>query len=245
MTMSPIIGVVPSIDEDKGQYFINEDNVKSLSEAGGIPVLLPYFKNESTADELVERIDGLYLTGGNDINPFLFGEEPHQKLGVVNQQRDEFEMILVQKVLQKNKPVLGVCKGCQIINVALGGSVYQDIYDQIDSTLLQHHQQASDGYPSHFVHVTEGSLLSKIVGSSEIKVNSRHHQAIKRLGNSLVQSGTANDGIIEAIESKDYRYVLGVQWHPENMAMQGDDTSKKIFDSFIEACSGIPSEAKN
>ncbi|MGM8213822.1 gamma-glutamyl-gamma-aminobutyrate hydrolase family protein [Virgibacillus sp. W0430] len=235
--MQPIVGVVPSVDEKEGTYFINEDNIKALSAAGGIPVLLPYTQCKTSIDKMVAMIDGLYLTGGNDIDPFHFGEEPHPHLGTVNQERDRFELKIVTEILEKKKPVFGVCKGCQIINVALGGSVYQDMYTQINKPLIQHQQKALYQFPSHNVHITEKSILWEITRSNTIKVNSRHHQSVRQLGDTLIISGVASDGVIEAIESTEDQFILGVQWHPENMIENGDKTSSKIYQAFIDACS--------
>src|SRR5690625_34206 len=232
--MQPIIGIIPSIDEENSLYFVHKDNVNAIKEAGGLPILLPY--NFSHINKLMNVIDGLYLTGGYDIDPTFFGEEPHPNLGVINRIRDKFEIEFVQKFLTKRKPILAVCKGSQIVNIALGGDMYQDMYSQIRTPLLQHQQQAIKQHASHFVKVVEGSLLHKLVGKSKIKVNSRHHQANRNIGNNLKVSGKSSDGIIESIEGKENSFLLGLQWHPENMACCGDDLSMKIYKGFINAC---------
>lgn len=234
--MYPIVGIVPMLDEEKGLYILNEDNVKAIENAGGTPLLIPYISDSRQILKIIELIDGLYLTGGDDIDPTLFGEEPHPRLGKITRTRDDFEIKMIQNTLKLNKPILAVCRGSQILNVALGGTMYQDIYEQIDSKLLQHSQKAVKHHPSHFINIERDSLLYKIVGSTSIKVNSRHHQANRKLGKGLIVSGKANDGIIEAIESTLHRFVLGVQWHPENMAVKGDVPSIKMYERFIEAC---------
>lgn len=234
--MKPIIGIVPAFDEEKKYYFLNEDNVKAIEQSGGNPVLLPYFNDEKNIHPLLSLIDGLYLTGGYDIDPTLFGEEPHPNLGVITRVRDDFEIVIIQKVLALDKPVLAVCRGSQILNVALGGTMYQDIYSQKNTPLLQHQQKAIDSHPSHYIHIEKNTLLYKLVKRQKIKVNSRHHQANREVGKGLIVSGKASDGIIEAVESKVHRFVLGLQWHPENMAANGDESSIKIYDGFIEAC---------
>ena len=234
--MKPIIGIVPAFDEEKKYYFLNEDNVKAIEQSGGNPVLLPYFNDEKNIHPLLSLIDGLYLTGGYDIDPTLFGEEPHPNLGVITRVRDDFEIVIIQKVLALDKPVLAVCRGSQILNVALGGTMYQDIYSQKNISPLQHQQKAIDSHPSHYIHIEKNTLLYNLVKRQKIKVNSRHHQANREVGKGLIVSGKASDGIIEAIESKVHRFVLGLQWHPENMAANGDESSIKIYDGFIEAC---------
>lgn len=234
--MKPIIGIVPAIDEEKDLYFFNKDHIKVIEEAGGTPIIIPYFTSTNRVHEILHILDGLYLTGGYDIDPTLFGEEPHPNLGVITRVRDDFEIVIIQKVLALDKPVLAVCRGSQILNVALGGTMYQDIYSQKNTPLLQHQQKAIDSHPSHYTHIEKNTLLYKLVKRQKIKVNSRHHQANREVGKGLIVSGKASDGIIEAVESKVHRFVLGLQWHPENMAANGDESSIKIYDGFIEAC---------
>src|SRR5699024_7127599 len=189
--------------------------------------------------QIAEAIDGLYLTGGNDIDPTIFGEEPHPNLGEINPIRDSFEIALIQQMLTQDKPVLGVCKGTQMINIALGGDMYQDIYTQIDTPLLQHAQNAPAEHGSHYVAIQANSLLNNITGKEKIKVNSRHHQANRMPGENMIHSGTASDGIIEATESTQHTFVLGLQWHPENMAVKDDENAKKIFNGFVKACHNL------
>src|SRR5690625_2545642 len=167
--MKPIIGIVPSINEEDGQYFIHQDNISAIEQVDGIPILIPY---QEEKEELVSLVDGLYLTGGYDIDPTFFGEEPHPELGVINRIRDDFEINLIKRALKENKPILAVCRGSQILNIALGGDMYQDIYNQIKTPLLQHQQNAIKSHASHFVNVSEGSLLHQLVQKSKIKVNS-------------------------------------------------------------------------
>ena len=231
--MKPIIGVVPAINEEEGLYFIHEDNVTSIKNAGGVPLIIPY---QSRERQIIDMIDGLYLTGGFDIDPTFFAEEPHPNLGKINRIRDEFEIEFIKNVRRANKPILAVCRGCQILNIAMGGDMYQDIYHQMDTPLLQHQQNAINSHASHFVHVLPNSLLYNLVGNDKIKVNSRHHQANRNLGKDLITSGTSSDGVIEAIESSTDSFLLGLQWHPENMAATGDKTSLNIYHGFIQAC---------
>lgn len=223
--------------ELEGDYYMSTvDNANAILRAGGIPVMLPILEKAKDIEEIVQSIDGLLLSGGYDIDPTLFGEEPHPNLGVIVRARDTFELTLTRQLLALDKPILGVCRGCQILNIAVGGDMYQDISAQIKHDILQHKQLAPKAHGSHFVDVSRGSLLSKITGSERFKVNSRHHQANRAVQSPFRVSGSASDGVIEAIESEAHSFVLGVQWHPENMAIDGDETSIKIFEGFVEAC---------
>ncbi|WP_407270257.1 gamma-glutamyl-gamma-aminobutyrate hydrolase family protein [Radiobacillus sp. PE A8.2] len=234
--MKPIIGITSSMEIDEQGYSVSSANADAIVRAGGIPVFLPNLTELEDIRQVAKKIDGLYVTGGYDIDPTLFGEEPHQQLGVITPARDHFEILLIKEFLQMNKPLLAVCRGCQVLNIAAGGDMYQDIYSQIEMDLLQHQQQAPKGHGSHYIQIMKDSLLYELTGSDKIKVNSRHHQANRQVPENFQISGRANDRIIEAIESVDHRFVLGLQWHPENMASIQDVTSLKIYDGFISAC---------
>ncbi|MFS0674043.1 gamma-glutamyl-gamma-aminobutyrate hydrolase family protein [Ornithinibacillus sp. 179-J 7C1 HS] len=234
--MKPLIGVITSTDLDEDLYYQGKDNIHAIIRAGGIPVLLPYYDKEEDIQEIARKIDGLYATGGYDIDPTLFGEEPHPKLGTIIPERDKFEIELMKNVLEMNKPILGVCRGSQTLNIALGGDMYQDIYSQLSNELLQHRQKAPTYHGTHFVEVKKDSLLNHLTGETRLKVNSRHHQANRKVVTPLQISATASDGIIEAIESTRHRFVLALQWHPENMVTVNDPASVAIFNGFISAC---------
>ncbi|MFD1849618.1 gamma-glutamyl-gamma-aminobutyrate hydrolase family protein [Oceanobacillus bengalensis] len=234
--MKPLIGITSSMEINQSQYTINNNNVKAILQAGGMPVMLPYLLSDEDIDQIANHIDGLYATGGYDIDPTLFGEEPHPKLGTIIPNRDFFEIALIKKLLEMDKPILGVCRGSQTLNIAVGGDMYQDIYSQIDKELLQHAQKAPREYGSHFVTVQEGSLLHQITGEEKLRVNSYHHQANRGVSSDFQVSGAANDGVVEAVESKKHRFALGVQWHPEAMVVTGDKPSQKIYEAFIIAC---------
>lgn len=233
MLMKPIIGV--TLDWDKGVYQVNETYIKAIIEAGGIPVCLPYVEEED-GDQIIHAIDGLLLTGGGDIHPFFFGEEPKPKLGKVITNRDEREIQWTKLALQRNIPIFGICRGLQILNVALGGTIYQDIYAEYKGELLLHTQTCPRNEAFHFVALQEKSKLKQILKSEKIKVNSFHHQALKDVAKDLEVVGTASDGIIEAVEHKSYPFCIGVQWHPEAFAIEGMEQSKTLFQAFIDAC---------
>lgn len=234
--MKPIIGVTASLELGRDDYGIELADTEAIVAAGGLPVMLPHLTQQQDIDELAERIDGLFLAGGYDIDPTLFNEEPHPNLGVIIPSRDAFELALTKKIMALNKPILGVCRGAQILNIAVGGDMYQDITTQATGDLLQHQQKAPRFHGSHYVEVTEGSLLQQVTGATRIKVNSRHHQANRKVPAPFIISGVSSDGIVEAVECTQHHFVLGVQWHPENMARVEDAASKGIFAGFIEAC---------
>lgn len=234
--MKALIGVTSSMDINEERYMVDSDNINGITRAGGTPIMLPNPTTEEDINQIAETIDGLYATGGGDIDPTLFGEEPHPNLGIIIPSRDVFEILLIKKMLEMGKPVLAICRGCQILNIAVGGDMYQDIYAQIDRDLLQHAQKAPKGHGSHFVQVLEGSLLHRLAGVDTLKVNTYHHQANRKVIDPFVVSGKANDGVIEAIESKEHSFVLGLQWHPEKMAPANDDASLKIFRGFVGSC---------
>ncbi|ANU27313.1 gamma-glutamyl-gamma-aminobutyrate hydrolase family protein [Planococcus versutus] len=233
--MKPVIGITASLELGRDNYGIELADTQAILAAGGLPIMLPHLAEEDIAG-IAERIDGLFLAGGYDVDPTLFNEEPHPNLGVIIPSRDAFELALAKKVMTLNKPILGVCRGAQILNIAVGGDMYQDIPTQASGSLLQHQQKAPRFHASHFVDITEGSLLQRLTNSTRIKVNSRHHQANRLVPAPLIISGISSDGIVEAVECRQQSFVLGVQWHPENMAIAEDAASKGIFAGFIKAC---------
>ncbi|MFD1065576.1 gamma-glutamyl-gamma-aminobutyrate hydrolase family protein [Oceanobacillus locisalsi] len=236
MQVKPIIGMTASMEVDGLEYKMNVRNVKAVEQAGGIPVILPYYNDYQEIDSLLHKMDGLYLPGGYDIDPSLFGEEPHPDLGIIIPERDRLEKEIIPHFLEADKPILAVCRGCQILNVVTGGTMYQDLHSQYPSQLMQHTQKAAFHHRSHPVKVTPISLLEKIVQTSEIRVNSYHHQANRSLGKNFIVSAEAADGVIEAFESKIHRFVLGVQWHPEGLIHLSNDPSQTIYQRFVEAC---------
>ena len=231
--LKPIIGVSSSLKMDL--MTVPLENIQAVTAFGGVPIVLPNLVGDEI-NTIANMLDGLLLTGGGDIDPTLFGEEPHVGLGSITPERDFFEINLIQKMLELNKPILGICRGAQILNIAVGGDMFQDIYSQNDRTLLQHDQQAPRWHASHFVDVTKDSLLNKITQVDRFKVNSYHHQANRLVPVGFQVSAVSSDRIIEAIESIEHDFVLGVQWHPETLLPKKDIVSEKIMGSFIAAC---------
>lgn len=229
---SPIIGVTTFISSDGLR--LPETYSTAIAGEGGAPVILAKVENESLIKRQIESIDGLLLSGGDDIEPAFFGESPHQKMGAIEPGRDLYEMKLIEYALEAGKPILGICRGAQILNVQQGGTMYQDIYSQHGDSTIKHNQDALKDYLSHNISVAEGTKLHAILGETEIRTNSFHHQANKCAADSLTVSAMAEDGIIEAVESGEHKFVLGVQWHPEGSYLK-DESSKKIFRAFIKA----------
>ncbi|OYD07784.1 gamma-glutamyl-gamma-aminobutyrate hydrolase family protein [Paludifilum halophilum] len=230
--MFPAIGVTVSTREESVMA-LNRDHTDAVFRAGGIPLMLPYTLVPEQLQATADRIDGLLLTGGDDIDPGLFGEEPIPGLGPVEPERDRMEIALSRKMMEAGKPILAVCRGCQILNIAAGGDMYQDLNAQREKG-LQHAQKAPRSHPSHSVHVKEDTRLHAMVGGSEYRVNSFHHQAVRRLADGFMVSATASDGVIEAFESLHHPFVMGVQWHPENMP--SDSVARQLFTSLVAAC---------
>lgn len=234
MWMKPVIGITTDVQQD-GENILKNTYVQAVIRAGGLPMIVPVGL-EQDVEQLIEMFDGLLLSGGNDINPMLFNEEPHEYLGVVSPSRDSSELKLARRMLKTGKPILGICRGLQVLNVAVGGTLYQDLYKQNDSPILQHIQKAPNTHCSHYVQLDKGSLLESIAGSERIQVNSYHHQSLKEVPSDFKVTAVASDGIVEAIESTDEQFVLGVQWHPEALSAAGDAVSLRIFERFISEC---------
>lgn len=231
--MKPIIGITASLEGPK--INVQRENCDAVVLAGGLPFIIPYFVDKQTIHQLSSHLDGLLLSGGGDIDPFLFEEEPIPKLGSITPERDFLEVQLIHDMLVQDKPILGICRGCQILNVAAGGNMFQDIYSQMEKELLQHAQQAPRYHVSHMAMIQKNTLLHRIMEEEQIKVNSFHHQAVKDLAQGFQVSALASDGVIEAFESREHSFVLGVQWHPEDLYQKHPDMLK-LFKAFVEAC---------
>lgn len=215
------------------------DYVAGVAEAGGVPVVLPAVGGKRNAEALVGSLDGLLLSGGSDLDPKYYGEEWLPEMGETMPERDEFEMALLEAALRRGIPIFGICRGMQILNVSLGGTLYQDVPSQRSQrgeTVLAHRQTTLKSQPSHEVEMREGSWLGEVIGKSAVEVNSYHHQAIKDLAGGLVVAGTSSDGVIEAAESRDFseRWLFGVQWHAEAMREVAAE-HRRLFEAHVVA----------
>ena len=222
--MKPIIGISGSIlaNENDGVFsgyeraYVNDDYVLSVTRAGGIPFIVPMIDDEDDIKRQISNVDGVILSGGYDVDPIYWGEEISSKLGRIFPRRDNHELKIVKYALEMKKPILGICRGCQIINVAFGGSLYQDL-SFIKDCYIKHSQSAKPYEPTHSIITKEGSIIREIAGD-RVRVNSFHHLAIKDLGRDLIATSYSSDGIVESIEyTQNGNFVFGVQFHPEMM----------------------------
>ncbi|WP_027634001.1 gamma-glutamyl-gamma-aminobutyrate hydrolase family protein [Clostridium hydrogeniformans] len=232
------IGISGSIIVDEGGMFpgyerayVNDDYVKSVIKAGGIPVILPLIKDEEDIKAQLEMVDGIIMSGGHDVNPLLYGEEPSQKLGGILPKRDDFDMKLIKVAMEMKKPLLGICRGHQILNVANGGTLYQDL-SFIDGCYVKHNQGSLPSIATHTVNMKEGTKLRGILGE-ETHINSFHHLAIKDVAEGFIPCAFAKDGVVEAIEKVGEEFIMGIQWHPEMMSGESENMAL-IFKRLIE-----------
>ncbi len=240
MNNKPIIGVSPLYDKEKESIWMLPGYLNAIIKAGGVPFILPLTCDNDVIKKSVERIDGLVMTGGQDVNPSLYGEKIHEKCGSISDERDNFEMILLEEASKQNMPMLGICRGLQIINVFFGGTLYQDLPLEYPSE-IEHRMKAPNNREEHKVKVEKDTILYSLMGE-EIGVNSCHHQGIKKLGNMLKSSAFAYDGLIEAFENKE-KNIIAVQWHPERLYDQ-DNYNIRLFEKLIEM-SKMKDEGKN
>jgi putative glutamine amidotransferase len=218
------------------RYGQNRTYVRGVARAGAAPLLIPDLEDKAQLRAIYDHVDGLLLAGGEDIHPERYGEPIHEKCGRITLERDENELTLTQWAMDEGKPVLAICRGIQVLNVALGGSLYQDILAQIPGA--EKHDWYPDpprDYLAHTVTVTPGSRVASILGTTEVPVNSLHHQSLKEIAPGLTVVGHAPDGVIEAVEAGDHPFAIGVQWHPEELATN-DAASQRLFDSLVQAC---------
>ena len=240
---APLIGItadlsgVPANGPNFAQeptLFLPQRYCRVIQEAGGIPLILPPIAFQSGLRRILQRLDGALISGGNfDIHPSYYGETPIRALGAIKQDRTEFELELVDLALNQDLPLLGICGGAQAINVALGGSLYQDIATQLPNA-AKHEQGAKRDKGGHPIIIHPATHLRQIVRKRTLEVNTTHHQAVRKVGKGLVVNATAEDGLIEGLESSNHRFVLGMQWHPEILARK-DLSQRRIFSSFISA----------
>ena len=221
----------------KTYAMVSSNYVHSIKMAGGIPLLLPTINDQEILDGYLEIIDGLLLTGGDEgINPQLYGENPVKELECICPERDECETYLFNQALSLDLAILGVCRGMQLMNVAAGGTLYQDIFSQIKDSLGHLPKQMPVDALYHKVLLNEGSVLSEIFEKDELMVNSFHHQAVKKIADSFTPTAISSDNIVEAIEHRHHCFAVGVQWHPEDLTTKHTHFLK-LFKAFVKAAS--------
>lgn len=230
--MSVLIGITTFIELDEFAK-IRLTYASSIATAGGIPVLLSPIVDEQLAEQLAERLDGLILSGGGDVNPIHYNEKPHPKLDLVCDIRDQYEFQLARAFIARKKPIFAICRGSQVLNVVLGGSLIQDVPSQVDTKLL-HSQKEERHVATHSIQIKPDSKLAAILGEQQIDVNSFHHQSVKELPKSCRAIAYAPDGVVEAFEYEGDQFALAVQWHPE--CMPGDMHAPKLFQHFVAQC---------
>lgn len=244
----PLIALTPYHNLEKDEPYMRPAYLQAIIAAGGIPVILPLGLAPQDLPQMTDTFDAFLFSGGPDVQPSHYGEDTHARCGNVSVKRDQLEMVLLQLAMDAHKPILGICRGIQMINVTLGGALYQDIPSQLPAQFPIAHTQPYDYViPSHTVTVSAGTLLADICQNADtpetahsapscrLHVNSMHHQAIRRLAPGLTASAHASDGLIEAIEKPDYpTFFLGVQWHPEYL-WAGDQAAACLFRRFVAA----------
>ncbi len=219
--------------QDAHRAGVNAAYVRVVAGAGGVPLILSQLMDAAHAGAALEACDGLLLTGGEDIDPAYYGAERSPKLGAVDHERDRFELALFTAARERGLPVLGICRGLQLINVALGGTLYQDLPSERPSD-VDHNPDSSRHARAHHVRLAPGSRAARVLGVDRLVPNSFHHQAVKQLGAGLVASGWSDDGLVEAIETSEGPWLLAVQWHPEEMHEDVTAPELKLFRALVE-----------
>ena len=230
----PLIGLTPLVDQNMdNSLWMLSDYIDSIEASGGVPVVLPYCEDEEILDVFVKKCDGFLFTGGQDISPSFYNEAPSDKLGRTCSLRDNMEFKLFATAFAADMPIFGICRGLQLMNAALGGSLYQDIPTQLPSTLT-HSQKKPYDAAVHEVKLSEKSKLCKLFGKESLEVNSLHHQGVKILAPVLKIEAVSPDGLVEAFTCPDKKFVNAVQWHPEYL-YKNDVNSRLLFDAFVKA----------
>ena len=232
--MKPIIGLSPLYDAEKRGLWMRPGYLDVLYACGAIPLVLPFDSDAVDVEQMLSICDGLILTGGADVNPRLYGEEPIEQCGELQPIRDELEYRLLDKALEEDMPLLGICRGSQILNVYLGGTLYQDLSTQLPGT-FNHAMEPPFESLCHKVTLEKGEPLHEFMGEDELPVNSVHHQAIRRVAPELVPLARSFDGVVEGTWMPGKRFVWGVQWHPEWL-WDVDERQKRIVQHFVDVC---------
>ena len=232
--MKPIIGLVPLIDAARDSLWMLPGYMEGVADAGGLPMMLPLTENGGDLDRLCALCDGLLLTGGQDVSPALYGQTPLPECGETCPRRDAMETGLLRRAMALDMPVLGICRGIQFVNAALGGTLWQDLPSQRPSAVC-HRQKPPYDAPAHTVAVLPDTPLYRLLKTDTLAVNSYHHQAIRDLAAPLEAMALSPDGLIEAVRHPGQRFLWAVQWHPE-FAYRSDPAARAVFRAFVSAC---------
>lgn len=227
---SPLIGI--SSETLPKRICVNAAYAQSVALAGGIPYIIPVTDNVEVLRQIVSQLDGIVFTGGEDIQPDYYGEKPNEKLEEVSPERDTFDLMLMKLATDRNIPILGICRGLQLMNVAMGGTLYQDLPTQHPSN-INHRQKIAGTTPTHTVSLIPNSKIAEVLGKTELNVNTFHHQAIKNLAPGFKITGWSPDSVVEAIEAYPIRSIMGVQFHPEIFTAAGDTLMRKLFRNLV------------
>jgi putative glutamine amidotransferase len=239
--MRPLIGITcqPALNANSQRplYGLGKSYVHAVEMAGGIPLLIPPLGDDASLRAIAERLDGVLLSGGGDVDPARYGEEPIPQLGLVEPERDELELKLARIAIEDEQPLFGICRGMQALNVAQGGTLYQDIAAQRPKAIKHdyHSYEGPRDLRAHPITVAEGSPLADIVGEQGYVVNSFHHQAVKKPGTGVKIIGWAEDGLAEAMMVEEHPFALAVQYHPEEL-VDSDPAARALFEAFVRAC---------
>ena len=221
------------LDGDTSRVRLTAAYVTALESAGLIPLIVPPLSRASAAAVILDSVSGLVLTGGEDVDPARYGEKRHEKIRSINAARDATEIALIEEAKARGKPILAICRGIQILNVALGGTLVQDIPSQLD-TKIAHDEDSPRNSRSHDISIEPGSLIAKAVGTEHCTVNSFHHQSVKRVADGMRVTARSPDGVIEGLESTDDWWVIAVQWHPEEMTDSPEPWDRGLFKAFAQ-----------
>lgn len=231
----PEIALMPLYDSKKDSYWMLPGYMKGIERAGGVPIMLPLTGDHKILQKLAEQFDGFLFTGGHDVSPALYKAEKSAYCGEICEERDAMEEYLLQKVIELDKPILGICRGIQILNVVLGGTLYQDLPTEMPSD-ISHHQNPPYDRPVHKVTLEKSVPLFELLQKTTLEVNSYHHQAIQRLASKLESMAYSDDGLIEAVYMPEASFVWAVQWHPE-FSYAKDESSFRILKEFVRESS--------
>ena len=230
--MKPLIGITPLVDTGRESLWMLPGYMDGIAEAGGMPVMLPLTHDSADLAHLTTMCDGLLFTGGHDVSPYLYSATPSAECGECSDERDRMELLLLREAIRQDKAVMGICRGIQFINAALGGTLYQDLPTEHPSD-VEHHMTAPYDRHVHNVSILPSTPLHSLLGITTLGVNSYHHQAIRTLATDLTAMATSTDGLVEAVYHNTMRYLRAYQWHPE-FSYKTDEASRKIFADFVQ-----------